>query len=261
MKFYEKLQKLRKEKGLSQEELAEMLGVSRQSVSKWESAITYPETDKLMTLSDIFGVTLDSLLKDGEIENDEQNRTSTPYWTTRGRLYEYKSDKTLFGLPLVHVNIGFGARKAKGIVAIGNISSGFVSIGLLSTGLLSIGLLSLGLFSFGILALGLLLAVGSVALGTFSIGGVALGVFTLGGVAIGVYSIGGLSIASRIAVGGYAYAPIAIGQVARGTYEFVDTSALNNFSSINAQEVRQAITTLYPDTRDWIINWMTWFLG
>ena len=261
MKFYEKLQKLRKEKGLSQEELAEMLGVSRQSVSKWESGITYPETDKLMTLSDIFGVTLDSLLKDGEIENDEQNRTSTPYWTTRGRLYEYKSDKTLFGLPLVHVNIGFGARKAKGIVAIGNISSGFVSIGLLSTGLLSIGLLSLGIISFGLLALGLLLAVGSVALGTFSIGGVALGVFTLGGVAIGVYSIGGLSIAARIAVGGYAYAPIAIGQVARGAYEFVDTSVLNNFSSISAQEVRQAITTLYPNTWSWIINWMTWFLG
>ena len=259
MKFYEKLQTLRKEKRLSQEELAEMLGVSRQSVSKWESGVTYPETDKLLTISEIFGVTLDSLLKYGEIENDTQNRVSDPYWVTRGRLYEYKSDKTLFGLPLVHINIGFGVKRAKGIIAIGNIATGFISIGLLSTGFLSFGLLSLGLIAFGILTLGLLVAIGSVTLGMLSIGGIALGVFTIGGVAIGVYSIGGLAIASNIAVGGQAVAPIAIGQAARGTYEFLSNG--NNFSSISANEVRQAIDTLYPNTWNWVVNWMTWFLG
>jgi len=261
MKFYNKLQKLRKEKGLSQEELAEMLGVSRQSVSKWESGSTYPETEKLVILSEIYGVTLDSLLKDGDIEDDTKNRNSTPYWVTRGRVYEYKSDTILFGLPLVHVNIGFGIKRAKGIIAIGNIATGFLSIGLLSTGLLSFGILGLGLISFSVLALGLLLAVGTISFGIFSIGAIAFGIFTLGAISIGMHSIGALAIASRVAVGDHAYAPIAVGRVVRGTYEFIDTSLPRNFSEISAQEVRQAIETLYPNTSEWTKSWMTWFMG
>ena len=50
MKFGENLQKLRKEKGISQEQLAEQLGVTRQSVSKWESGASYPEMDKIVTI-------------------------------------------------------------------------------------------------------------------------------------------------------------------------------------------------------------------
>jgi len=126
MKFQDKIQALRKEKRLSQEELAEMLQVSRQSVSKWESGQSYPETDKLVVLSQIFGVTVDSLLKDGEIETDRANTISEPYWTTRGRVYEYKSESIVFGLPLVHIHIGFGAKRAKGIIAIGNIATGLL---------------------------------------------------------------------------------------------------------------------------------------
>lgn len=64
MKFSEKLQKLRKEKGYSQEQLADLLEVSRQSVSKWESGTTYPEMDKLLMLCKIFNVTLDDLTND-----------------------------------------------------------------------------------------------------------------------------------------------------------------------------------------------------
>ena len=64
MKFCEKLQKLRKEKGYSQEELADLLDVSRQAVSKWESGTTYPEMDKLLSLCKIFNVTLDDLTND-----------------------------------------------------------------------------------------------------------------------------------------------------------------------------------------------------
>lgn len=64
MKFCEKLQKLRKEKGYSQEQLADLLEVSRQSVSKWESGTTYPEMDKLLMLCKIFNVTLDDLTND-----------------------------------------------------------------------------------------------------------------------------------------------------------------------------------------------------
>lgn len=64
MKFCEKLQKLRKEKGYSQEQLADLLEVSRQSVSKWESGTTYPEMDKLLSLCKIFNVSLDDLTND-----------------------------------------------------------------------------------------------------------------------------------------------------------------------------------------------------
>ena len=64
MKFCEKLQKLRKEKGYSQEQLADLLDVSRQSVSKWESGTTYPEMDKLLSLCKIFNVSLDELTND-----------------------------------------------------------------------------------------------------------------------------------------------------------------------------------------------------
>lgn len=63
MNLAEKIQSLRKEKNLSQEELGEKLEVSRQSVSKWESGLAMPEIEKLIILSEIFGVTTDYLLK------------------------------------------------------------------------------------------------------------------------------------------------------------------------------------------------------
>ena len=59
MKFEEKLQKLRKASGFSQEVLADKLGVSRQAVSKWESGASYPEMDKLIQMSKLFECTLD----------------------------------------------------------------------------------------------------------------------------------------------------------------------------------------------------------
>ena len=63
MSFGTKLQKLRKEIHISQEELADKLSVSRQSVSKWESDKAYPEMDKLVTMCKIFNCTLDDLVK------------------------------------------------------------------------------------------------------------------------------------------------------------------------------------------------------
>ena len=266
MRFHDKLQKLRKEKGFSQEALAEILGVSRQAISKWESGQTYPETDKLIILSEIFGVTLDSLLKDsGEpltmtAEAAGPTGAIPPFWYMRGRGYEYKSKRTLYGLPLVHVNIGW-MKKAKGIIAVGNIAQGVISIGLLSMGLLSFGLLSLGVIGFGVFGIGLLLAVGSISVGTFSIGAVAIGVFTLGAVSIGVYSIGAVAAASRVAVGDRAYAPVAVGRVVQGARTFIDTSVQKDFSTVSAEAVRQAIRAEFPDTWNWIVNWMTWFLG
>ena len=62
----EKLYKLRKNSGLSQEQLAEKLNVSRQAISKWESGTAVPESEKLVTISNYFGVSVDYLLKDEE---------------------------------------------------------------------------------------------------------------------------------------------------------------------------------------------------
>ena len=70
MIFADKLITLRKKNGWSQEELAEKMNVSRQAVSKWESAQATPDLEKLLQLSHIFGVTTDYLLKD-EIEEAE----------------------------------------------------------------------------------------------------------------------------------------------------------------------------------------------
>lgn len=64
MNLSEKIIMLRNQKGYSQEEFAELLDVSRQSVSKWETGIATPEIDKLVQIGKIFAVTVDSLLRD-----------------------------------------------------------------------------------------------------------------------------------------------------------------------------------------------------
>ena len=66
MQISEKLQLLRSKTGMSQEELAERLGISRQSISKWESGQSVPDLKKLIILSEIYNVTIDSLVKDGD---------------------------------------------------------------------------------------------------------------------------------------------------------------------------------------------------
>ncbi|MBE6820820.1 MAG: helix-turn-helix domain-containing protein [Ruminococcaceae bacterium] len=71
MNISEKILKLRKEKGLSQEAFAEKLGVSRQSVSKWESSGALPDIDKIIAMSELFGVSTDYLLKDELPESEE----------------------------------------------------------------------------------------------------------------------------------------------------------------------------------------------
>ena len=67
MEFNEKLQELRKSKGLTQEELAEALYVSRTAISKWESGRGYPSIDSLKEISKFFSVTIDELLSSEKI--------------------------------------------------------------------------------------------------------------------------------------------------------------------------------------------------
>lgn len=71
MTFGEKIQKLRKEAGMSQEELSHQLGVSRQAISKWERDNGYPETEKIVRMSKIFHVSLDYLLNEEGTQSPE----------------------------------------------------------------------------------------------------------------------------------------------------------------------------------------------
>jgi predicted Ser/Thr protein kinase len=104
--------------------------------------------------------------------------------------FDYRSKRTLFGLPLVNIASGFDpatgkVRVAKGIIAIGGRAQGVV-------------------------------AIGGIATGSVAIGGCAIGLVALGGAAFGVFSFGGLAIALMLALGGAAIAPVAIGGGALG---------------------------------------------
>ena len=80
MEFYKKLQELRKQNGLTQDELAEKLFVSRTAVSKWESGRGYPNIESLKAISKFFGITVDELLSGEELltisEEDNKKKES-----------------------------------------------------------------------------------------------------------------------------------------------------------------------------------------
>lgn len=214
MKLGEKLARLRRENNYTQEQLAQILGVSRQAVSKWESDTAYPETDKLIRMSELFGCSLDYLLKEGwQAESGAQ--PEDPRLPFRRIPRERKSEKTLWGMPLWHI-----AKNARGVIAIGLNAKGVIAVGLNARGLVSLGLFSLGLLSMGFLSLGVislgLLAIGLASAGCFSIGiltagAISLGVISLGAIAIGDFSVGALSIGKYFARGDHASAMIALG--------------------------------------------------
>lgn len=195
--FKENLTKLRKEKGLSQEDLASILGVARQTISKWELGETSPDLNKLQEISTYFNISLDELVGN-EVRSNNKKRFE----------FEYISKKKIFNIPLVHIHVGIGLMKAKGIIAIGNISMGFISIGIISLGIIALGVLALGLIAFGSFALGLI-SFAAIALGLLSFGGVSIGYLAFGGLAIGNYAIGGCAIANSIGYGGYANGKVA----------------------------------------------------
>ncbi|MCH5156390.1 MAG: helix-turn-helix domain-containing protein [Clostridiales bacterium] len=76
MSLGEKLSQLRKQNNYTQEQLADILGVSRQSVSKWESDVAYPETDKLIRLSTLLHCSLDYLVREDIVEPQQVSTTS-----------------------------------------------------------------------------------------------------------------------------------------------------------------------------------------
>ena len=251
MTLGEKLSKLRKENNYTQEQLSDVLGVSRQAISKWESNITYPETDKLIRISELFHCSLDYLLKETEeIYNKNQYNEAGIFFGKR--LRERKSEKTVWGMPLWHIGrnargfvaVGFNAR---GVIAVGFKAQGMVSLGLLSMGVLSLGLLSLGLLSIGLFALGILSA-GSISLGIFSAGSISFGIISLGAIAIGDFSVGALAVGKYFALGDNARAMIALGdsEAAGNVFQKVGELSTQDITS-----VKQALDTMVPPYLSW----------
>lgn len=235
----EKITEGRKKLGLTQQQFADELGVTRQAVSRWESDLAFPETDKLIKLSEMFGCSTDYLLKYNKSETDTSANNKEQEDKAHGGFnpfkwsFEYKSKRQVLGMPLVHVNIGWG-RRAHGFFSVGLISSGIFSLGLLSMGVFSLGLLSLGLVALGQLSLGGA-AFGGIALGLLAFGGVAIGLISFGGLALGLFSCGGCSI-GLFAVGGYADGYfVAIGDYAVGRIAFGKSTAVGSELSVTPQ--------------------------
>lgn len=243
MDFQHRLYDLRKKAGLSQEELANLLGVTRQAVQKWEAGTSKPDLDNLLALAKYFNVSLDWLVSGQEAHSAPSIIVENHYYRWQ---YEYKSQRTLLGLPLVHIHCGPGFCRAKGILAIGNVA----------TGVAALGGVSLGVFSLGGLSLGLLLALGGMAVGTAAVGGFSLGVLamggitcgwlSIGGIAKGTYALGGLAYGGRVAMGGVASGALAIGEQAKGNMTFpVD-------GSIPIGVIQQAIRQGAQDAPEWV---------
>lgn len=241
MTLGEKIYRLRIEKGWSQEAFGETLGVSRQSVSKWETDQSVPELDKIVAISNLFTVSTDYLLKETEERREAQRDIYTGSYQSdthneveydtmqkshilvqrQSFHYEYKSKKTIGGLPLVHVNIGLKPVRAKGIIAIGDVAQGVIAIGIVGLGVITFAPVGIGLLlAIGAVAAGGL-AFGSLAVGIVAGGAVCIGLFSMGALAIGQFSFGAFAIGQQIAIGDVAHGNIALGfsQASGSIYE------------------------------------------
>ncbi|MBE6630993.1 MAG: helix-turn-helix transcriptional regulator [Ruminococcaceae bacterium] len=252
MTLGEKLSKLRKEYNYTQEQLADVLGVSRQAISKWESDIAYPETDKLIKMGKLFECTMDYLLNEDIAEKQSTGPfEKESFWNIfKQQFHERKSTKTVCGMPLYHIG-----KDAHGFFAIGMKARGVFSIGLMSRGIVSLGLLSMGVFSFGVLALGLicagifslgLLAVGSVALGLFAAGAISIGVISFGALSVGCFSTGALAVGKYAAVGDHAYGMIAIGKSA------AEGSVYSHIGDFAKADIPRAVAWLDAHVPAWL---------
>lgn len=258
MTFGEKLSLLRKENNYTQEQLAELLQVSRQSISKWESGLAYPETDRLIKIGKLFSCSMDYLLND-EItqrlsgsEHPESSETNGFTITIRPGnsirhipIKEKKSKKTVLGMPLYHIG-----RNAHGFFALGLKAKGVFSLGLFSTGIFSFGVLSMGLFALGALALGGI-ALGAIALGILAIGAICLGVISIGALSIGCFSLGAMAVGRFLAVGDAARGMIAIGKSEAIGHLY---SHLGTLTAQEAQSIHQLLSSHVSGWLAWAIN-------
>ncbi|MCI6738780.1 MAG: helix-turn-helix domain-containing protein [Intestinibacter sp.] len=248
----EQLVKLRKENNMSQEKLAELLGVSRQTIYKWENNKVYPDMINLVAISEIFDVSIDELIKGEQRSNQTVNQVAN-----KKTSYEYKSEKYIGNLPLIHINLGIKNCKARGIIAIGNVSIGLISIGLVSAGLFSLGALSLGFFAIGLLSLAII-ASGFCGIGVISASVIAIGIYSLGVISIGLFSIGGLAFSKYLSVGYYAKGSVAIGVGAKGATTLVKDT-FNELLNISKTDIHTLFLSKYRDFNEGLLWWFDIF--
>ncbi|MCM1173514.1 MAG: helix-turn-helix domain-containing protein [Blautia sp.] len=262
MTLGEKIYRLRSERGLSQEAFGEMLGVSRQSVSKWETDQSSPELEKIVALSELFGVSTDYLLKENMKNMGRQEALPAAEENVRpGRPhYEYKSRKTVRGIPLVHVNFGVGLYRAKGIFAVGNIASGVFALGFVSVGIVAFGLLSLGLLAFGSIAFGLV-SIGTLAVGCIAFGAFTFGIFCMGALNFGQFCFGALSYGKQVAIGDEAHGRIALGfsRAVGELYQEVNEDGVFDYRTIE-KLIDENVSSYWRPFREWM-KWIVRGMG
>lgn len=252
----QKISAERKKLGLTQEQLADQMDVSRQAVSRWEADLAFPETEKIIRLARLFGCTTDYLLMPHVQENAEAAEKQTTEIDGLAMFkaihYEYKSKRTVCGLPLVHINWGYG-RTATGIVAIGIRAKGVLAVGIFSLGIFAFGVFALGLFAFASFALAFA-SFGAVSVAVFSGGAVAVGFATFGAVAIGCFSSGALAVGQFVAVGDVAYGGIALAKTSAygGAYSLVvgEGQTLSSF----LPEIGRNIEETVPSFLRWLAH-------
>ena len=107
MEFHNKLYNLRKQRGLSQEELANRLNVSRQTVSKWEVGDSTPEMEKLIAISDLFEISLDELVLDkAPAQSEASSKTQIVNEFKENVLTDKNKKKAKKGLKIAAVVLG-----------------------------------------------------------------------------------------------------------------------------------------------------------
>ena len=245
MAFSDQLRKLRQNQGLSQEQLADLVGATTQEVVRWEIGLARPERDKVLRLARLLGCKPEELLPEEPLPETRYRGTGFGVTVSvRGAMpiRERKSRLCLFGIPLYHVG-----KRARGIFAMGNDALGLIAIGLRARGLLSIGLFSVGVASFGAFSLGAL-CFGAFALGLAAFGAFALGVLAAGAVSMGVISVGAVAIggftAGAVAIGRYfAAGDSARAMIALGSSEAVGT-LFRSTSRLTPGEISEICTLL-----------------
>ena len=105
MELSERILTLRKQKGLSQSELADLIGVSRQAVSKWESGQALPDLDKIIVLSDIFDISIDQLIKGNEEKTQKKKIDAIALILS---FNYFLAIPVLKAIPLILITIAFG---------------------------------------------------------------------------------------------------------------------------------------------------------
>lgn len=166
--------------------------------------------------------------------------------------YEYKSKASIFGIPLIHINLGRESKTAKGIIAIGNKAYGLIAIGLFALGLISIGGLCIGIVSIGLVSLSIFGLASIISIAVVANGVIAIGVIAQGVVAVGSFAFGPIAFGKWLAVGGQTSGYICVYSktAANASYMFNVNDA-----GYNAQTVITIIDNYLPKSFLFLLDW------